>query len=97
MRAVNEKIVYRTWGLFEARALSTTTANSSHSHDDDPQRIRYGPNFEYDECTQTPGRLTALLLTLAIMAGLTALTYLPPLRWFLKKYGPQPGSGPEVK
>jgi len=91
MGAANEKIVYRTWGLFEARALSTTD-----SHHDDPQRIRYGPNFEYDECTQTPGRFTALLLTLAIMTGLTALTYFPPLRWFLKKYGPQPGSGPAI-
>jgi hypothetical protein len=91
MGAVNEKIVYRTWGLFEARALSTITSNH------DPQTIRYGSNFEYDECSQTPGRFTALLLTLAIMTGLAALTYIPPLRWFLKKYGPQPGSGPDVK
>lgn len=90
MGAVNEKIVYRTWGLFEVRALSTT---SSHK---DPQAIRYGPNFEYDECNQAPGRVAAFILTLLVLSALTAIQYLSPVRWFLKRYGPQPGSGPEV-
>jgi hypothetical protein len=91
MGVVNKKIVYRTWGLFEVRALSST---SSHT---DPQAIRYGPNFEYEECDQTPGRVAAFLFTLLVMSGLAAIQYLPPIRWFLRRYGPQPGSGPEVK
>jgi len=91
MGAVNEKIVYRTWGLFEARALSTTNAK------EDPQAIRYGPNFEYDECTRTPSRFLGLLLSLAIMSGIALITFLPPVRWLAKRFGPQPGSGPENK
>ncbi len=87
MGTVNEKIVYRTWGLFEARALATT-----HK---DPERIRYGPNFSYDECMQTPSRLLGLLWSVTLMSSMIAITLLPPLRWFLKKFGPQPGSGPK--
>lgn len=87
MGSVNEKVVYRTWGLLEARALST-----AHR---DRKSIRYGPKFQYDECAEAYSRITGLLWSVTFMTSLVAIALLPPVRWFLKMFGPQTGSGPK--
>ena len=87
MAAINEKIVYRTWGLFEARVLSTT-----HN---DTDVIRYGPKFQYDECLQSRSWLTGFMWTAMLMISEVMMSSIQPMRWLLKRFGPQPGTGPK--
>ncbi|KAG8866474.1 hypothetical protein FRC20_008442, partial [Serendipita sp. 405] len=86
MGSINEKIVNRTWGLLEARAQSV--------HDGGESTFRYGPNFRYEEFTVLPSRIFGLIFSIGLLLGMGAMT-LPPVRWFLQKFGTQPGTGPK--
>jgi hypothetical protein len=88
MGTVNTKVVNRTWGLLEAKAMS-----AEHSPRNG-ELVRYGRNFRYEEYSMWSSRVLALLYSVGLYAGMAALVLLPPVRWFLKKFGPQPGTGP---
>ncbi|CAG7853673.1 SubName: Full=Uncharacterized protein {ECO:0000313/EMBL:CCA73670.1} [Serendipita indica DSM 11827] len=90
MESINEKIVNRTWGLLEADALSTELSASRHA-----PPFRYGPNFVYQEFSQTPSRFAGLMLSVMYFFGAAVVFLFPPVRWFLKRFGPQPGGGPK--
>ena len=80
----NGAIVRRSWGLLEASS--------------DPAVIseRYGAKFSYDEYMVTPGQVAGFLLTLFFR--IFALVMLvPQARSLVKKYGTQPGDGPDEK
>ncbi|KAI9609188.1 hypothetical protein KEM48_002893 [Puccinia striiformis f. sp. tritici PST-130] len=57
---------------------------------------RYGAKFSYDEYMVTPGQVAGFLLTLFFR--IFALVMLvPQARSLVKKYGTQPGDGPDEK
>lgn len=87
MGAINKKIVNRTWGLLEARARSSGSASV--------EPIRYGPHFSYDEFSVQGSRLSGGLFTFVFMISMALVAFCPPLRWILKTFGPQPGTGPK--
>ena len=51
-----------------------------------------GESFSYKEAASAGGLLGAVALT-SVMGALAAVLIVPPLRYFLKKVIPQPGSG----
>jgi hypothetical protein len=87
MAAINKKIVNRTWGLLEAQAKSSGSASV--------EPIRYGPHFSYDEFSVQGSRLFGGLFTFVFMISMALVAVLPPLRWLLRTFGPQPGTGPK--
>ncbi|KAG8807282.1 hypothetical protein FRC17_004535 [Serendipita sp. 399] len=90
MGAVNEKIVNRTWGLFESRAQAV-----SRRGPDTESSFRYGPNFCYEEFTMFSNRIFGFFFSVGILVGMAAISLLSPVRWFLKTFGVKPGSGPK--
>lgn len=94
MAPANEKIVNRTWGLLEARSLSTSRVYSQGEED---AEFCYGPNFLYEEYREESSWITGAFVAITLFTGLAAMALLPPLRWLLKWFGPQPGSGPEKR
>ncbi|PVG01740.1 hypothetical protein CPB86DRAFT_698875 [Serendipita vermifera] len=88
MGTVNTKVVNRTWGLLEAKAVS-----AEHSPPNG-EFIRYGRNFRYEEYSMWSSPIVAMIVSLGVYTSMAAIALLPPLRWFLKKFGPQPGTGP---
>ena len=82
MGAGNRAFVQRTAGLLALARLSGVDAGPV-----------YGPAFTYTEFMQTQNAISALFLSLTLIATLAALTVIAPFRWF-KSLVTQPGSGP---
>lgn len=95
MGAINERVVNRTWGLFEARAKSTSQVYPAEEEED--HAFRYGPNFRYEEYSEWNNRLTGSLFGVIFLTAMFAITWLPPIRWFLKFVGPKVGTGPKAR
>jgi hypothetical protein len=95
MAAINERVVNRTWGLFEARAKSTSQVYPAEEEED--HTFRYGPEFHYEEYSEWNNRLTGSLFAVVFLAAMAAITWLPPFRWFLKFIGPKVGTGPKAR
>ncbi|PPQ99762.1 hypothetical protein CVT24_009665 [Panaeolus cyanescens] len=85
MAPTNKHVVQRTWGLLEYGAREKRTKEA--------ELLRYGPDFSYDEFSQTKTVVSALVLTTALIIGFGALV-ISPIRAILKKVLPQPGEGP---
>jgi hypothetical protein len=96
MEFVDVPIVQRTWGLNELRHQTLTISSSPHAKDEDKLVPYAGPNFTYEEFgkTQRFGQLGALLWSVGLAVVLGSLMLIPPLRWFVRKFGPPPGTGP---
>ncbi|KAK7691924.1 hypothetical protein QCA50_005329 [Cerrena zonata] len=88
MGTVNRMIVQRTWGLKELW---------SRTHTEHPETERkqftYGPQFKYSEFRVAKSKAGGVLASLGLIFGMLSLL-IPPLRWLLKKVGPQSGEGP---
>jgi len=95
MAAINERVVNRTWGLFEARAKSTSQVYSAEEEED--RTFRYGPNFCYEEYSEWNYPLTGSLFGVIFLGVMLAITWIPPFRWFLKSIGPKAGTGPKAR
>ncbi|KAK5414285.1 hypothetical protein LTR06_004098 [Exophiala xenobiotica] len=54
----------------------------------------YGENFSFGEYQLVGSRLKAFLMSYTVFFIRTALAFIPPLRWLLKKILPPSGSGP---
>lgn len=78
----NGAIVRRSWGLLEA------------SSDSAIKNERYGAKFNYDEYLITPGQVAGFLLTLFFRV-FALMMLVPQARSLVKKYGTQPGDGPD--
>lgn len=96
MAAVDVPIVQRTWGLNELRHQTLTISSSPHAKDEDKLVPYAGPNFTYEEFAKTQrfGQLGALLFSIGVAVMVGSLILIPPLRWFVQKFGPSPGTGP---
>ena len=96
MEFVDVPVVQRTWGLNELRHQTLVISSSSHAEDEDKLVPYAGPNFTYEEFgrTQKFGQLGALLLSVGLAVVFGSLMLIPPLRWFARKFGPPPGTGP---
>jgi hypothetical protein len=55
---------------------------------------RYGAKFNYDEYLITPGQVAGFLLTLFFRV-FALMMLVPQARSLVKKYGTQPGDGPD--
>ncbi|KIY53232.1 hypothetical protein FISHEDRAFT_63417 [Fistulina hepatica ATCC 64428] len=77
----NRTIVERTWGLHEAL------------EGDERSRLRYGPNFVYEESQRASSRLSAALTSWVMDLAMYAVK-LRVVRWLISKWLPQPGEGP---
>ena len=96
MEFVDIPIVQRTWGLNELR-FQTLAISSSPQAKEENKLVPYaGPNFTFEEFmrTQKFGRLGALLWSVGLAVVFGSLMLIPPLRWFVRKFGPAPGTGP---
>jgi hypothetical protein len=93
MAAINERVVNRTWGLFEARAKSISQVYPVEEEED--HLFSYGPNFCYEEYSEWNSRLTGSVFGVIFLTVMAAITWLPPFRWFLKSIGPKAGTGPK--
>lgn len=96
MGAVDVPIVQRTWGLNELRHQTLAISSSPHAKDEDKLVPYAGPNFTYEEFAKTQrfGQLGALVLSIGLAIAVGSLMLIPPLRWFVRKFGPTPGTGP---
>lgn len=81
---VNTQVINRTFGLLE----------KNHAQSKSSTAIKYGPNFQYEEFAVAESKLSGLITSVVISVVLIALEWLYPLRWLIRKYGPQPGTGP---
>ncbi|KAI9467378.1 NAD-P-binding protein [Lactarius psammicola] len=88
--AVNRALVQRTAGLLEFARLERSQARPRTEE----LLPSYGPAFTYTEFLQTGGAVSAFCLSLAIAAGAVGLMFVTPLRWLVKRFATQPGSGP---
>lgn len=86
MRFVNVPIVQRSWGLNRLAAASSSSENVHYA----------GPNFTYDEFAQVRryGILGSVLWSVSLVGFLAAMALFSPFRWFVGRFGPQPGTGP---
>jgi hypothetical protein len=94
MAAINERVVNRTWGLFEARAKSTSQVYPAKEEED--HTFRYGPNFCYEEYSEWNHLFAGSLFGVIFLTAMVAITWLPPFRWLLKFIGPKVGTGPKA-
>ena len=96
MEFVNVPIVQRTWGLNELRHQTHVIAASPRAKEEDKLVPYAGMNFTYEEFgkTQTFGKLGALLWSVGVAVAFGSLMFIAPLRWFVRKVGPTPGTGP---
>ncbi|KAI5481429.1 saccharopine dehydrogenase / Homospermidine synthase family protein [Pseudohyphozyma bogoriensis] len=81
MGPTNSALVRRTWGVLE-------------NSDPSSKVLAYGPDFAYDELMVRGGMISSAITSLVIYFGFAILMLCPPARWALKKWGPQPGTGP---
>jgi hypothetical protein len=96
MDFVNIPVVERTWGLNELRHQTLAISSSPRAKEEDKLVPYAGPNFTYEEFGQTQkfGRLGAWFWSVILTVLLGGLALIPPLRWFVQKLGPAPGTGP---
>jgi len=96
MEFVDVPVVQRTWGLNELRHQTLTISSSPHAKDEDKVVPYAGPNFTYEEFwkTQKYGQLGGLMLSVGLAVVFGAFMLIPPLRWFARRFGPPPGTGP---
>lgn len=96
MEFVDVPIVQRTWGLNELRRQTLAISSDPQAREEHKLVPYAGPNFTYEEFgkTQKFGRLGALLWSVGLAVVFGSLMLIPPLRWFARKFGPAPGTGP---
>ncbi|BGP52902.1 hypothetical protein JCM8202_003984 [Rhodotorula sphaerocarpa] len=81
MAPINTPIVHRSWGLLETADPAT-------------RPLSYGPNFNYDEMTPLPGPISSFFASAVMLLGFGAIAMFSPVRWLLRRFGPQSGEGP---
>ena len=79
--AHNDAIVQRTWGVLE------------QEHDADPSAFSYGESIDVGNFLGLRDPISPLLLG-GVMTILGTAAMLPPVRWALRRFGPQSGDGP---
>ncbi|KAJ4002349.1 Saccharopine dehydrogenase-domain-containing protein [Lentinula boryana] len=77
MSGSNKSVVQRSWGLLEWNFLNTRSPEANAR--------RYGPMI-YEEFMRQKSTLSSVLLTLTLLIGFTLMT-IPPVRWFIGKFG----------
>ncbi|CAA7262294.1 unnamed protein product [Cyclocybe aegerita] len=85
MAPTNRSVVQRTFGLLEWQVAEGKRKEA--------QVERYGPQFSYDEFQVMPSAFSAIMLSAAVVLGLSMLI-IKPIRNLAKKYLPQSGEGP---
>ncbi|KAF5375563.1 hypothetical protein D9615_009173 [Tricholomella constricta] len=94
MQPTNRKLVQRTFGLLEMEVKNAEAPDTPVEAIRNARRERYGPAFAYDEFLVMPSRLSAVIFSAVFAIGFGMLAYITPIRWIVKKYMRQPGSGP---
>lgn len=96
MEFVDVPIVQRTWGLNQLRHQTLAISSSPQAREEGKLVPYAGPSFTYEEFAKTQqfGRLGALLWSVGLAVIFGTLMFIPPLRWFARKFGPAPGTGP---
>ncbi|KAF5317401.1 hypothetical protein D9611_003935 [Ephemerocybe angulata] len=95
MRQTNAWLVQRTFGLYEALGqevhLSGICPQDIRSMVD---KMRYGPQFMYDEFMETPSKMSALITSIFLVSSFFLLRFFKPFRWLAAKVVPKSGDGP---
>ncbi|ORY85328.1 Saccharopine dehydrogenase-domain-containing protein [Leucosporidium creatinivorum] len=81
MGPYNSQIVRRSWGILETSDPSSKV-------------LSYGSEFNYNEFMSMKGPISAFLASFSLLLSFAVLALFPPARWALRKWGPQPGTGP---
>ncbi|GAA5958344.1 hypothetical protein JCM8115_004060 [Rhodotorula mucilaginosa] len=84
MAPINIPVVNRSWGILE-------------SADPSSRVLRYGPNFVYDEFMALPGPISSFIASTVMLLSFGAIALFSPVRWLLRRFGPQAGDGPSEK
>lgn len=101
----NVAIVQRSWGLQHLAAVNAQDSSSKDPFSDPSSApngkaasslavFSYGPHFKYTEFARAAGPVSAFLAGIGMAFGLALLAFVPPVRWLVKRFGPQAGEGP---
>ncbi|KAF6760297.1 Saccharopine dehydrogenase-domain-containing protein [Ephemerocybe angulata] len=86
MRQTNAWLVQRTFGLYEALGQEDIRSMVD--------KMRYGPQFMYDEFMETPSKMSALITSIFLVSSFFLLQFCKPFRWLAAKVVPKSGDGP---
>lgn len=91
MRSTNVWVVQRTFGLLEMLTKSRIPTPERQAEVD---KMRYGPNFMYDEFMEQESKLTALVTSTFFFIGFALMSLFSPFRALVKLIMPKSGEGP---
>jgi hypothetical protein len=97
MSSTNMALVQHTWGLHELEMNKFSEGSDVTIHGETREHAKslsYGPQFVYEEFVITDSVIGTLLFSLGFSIVNWLLFHVSPVRWFVKKFGLQPGEGP---